>query len=64
MQHKANPWIETFWLGAQVKRTMPEGHEGIHTVVECFWDENGALHCKDDAGFWTPAAMLIVEKKD
>lgn len=50
--------IETLWMHKQVTRTKPDGHVGPHTVIECFWDENGALHCKDDQGYWTPASML------
>lgn len=55
--------IENAWRGARVKRKQPDGHTGTHIVVETLWDEKGALHCKDDAGYWTPAAMLDLDRE-
>lgn len=53
-------YIESLWIGKSVTRTAAcdPGHDGVYTVVECFWDENGALHCKDNEGYWTPASKL------
>lgn len=63
----ANSWIESLWMGKQVKQERGSddciGRAG--TVVETLWDENGAMHCKvqgtpDDRWFWCPVFFLEI----
>lgn len=63
MAHEADKWIESQWLNKQVVQVKGSddciGREG--KVIETFWDEKGALHCKVD-DWWCPAAFLAVQE--
>lgn len=72
MAHQANEWkAALFWQGIRVKQIDGLRHLIGRTgkVVETFFDEKGALHCKmekeketDAPGwFWCPASLLEKE---
>ena len=65
MPHEADAMIESVWMGKTVRQVAGLdrliGRTGI--VLHTFFDENGALHCKMDAGaeaWWCPAALLTI----
>jgi hypothetical protein len=67
MNHEANQWITSNWLGKTVRQTavridtcapMP----GSSTVVDTMWDEKGALHLQMANGYWCPAAIMEIVK--
>jgi len=57
-------WIESKWMGKNVRQNDGISHliGRMGKVVETFWDEKGALHCKVSGGpyglFWCPADLL------
>lgn len=69
MNHEANAWIASKWMGALVRQvsscdgpTAPEiGRLG--KVAEVMFDENGAAHCRitrGDEEWWCPASRLDI----
>ena len=63
--------IEALWTGKNVFQARGDKHPvrkpGV--VIETFWDEKGALHCKvqpsDGEPWWCPVGMLdgVVESR-
>ena len=65
MAHEADTYIASQWMNKTVKQVKGDpklvGRAGV--VVETFWDEKGALHCKIDdyeTYFWAPASVLEI----
>lgn len=66
MTHQADTWIAENWMGKKVRQERGSkdciGREG--EVVETFFDEKGALHCRmyrtSATDWWCPAALLEI----
>jgi hypothetical protein len=62
MSHEADKWIESKWMGKDVRQALTvEGCSpmvGVSEVVGTMWDEKGALHLNMANGYWCPARIM------
>lgn len=57
MNHPADSWIASKWL----KQPVEQISTGlIGKVVETCFDASGALRCRTNTGFWSPATDLRI----
>ena len=65
MKHEADAWIAGHWQDKQVRQVSSCDGTNIgrtSKVVDTTFDENGALHCKTEDGYWCPASRLEIQE--